>query len=136
MLTHTHTLPASIDQQYPSPGCFLQEYQSMASAFFCSTQHYLGLTPPDSSAASPPRQDFKRDAAPPGSEGFKRGRGSSTWESPPPPVRTSWGRSACLAHLQWLLQPVDAAQLFETQQFLRLVRLFQGETLLMTRLFS
>ncbi|MEQ2172136.1 hypothetical protein GOODEAATRI_018032 [Goodea atripinnis] len=60
------------------------EYQSMASAFFCSTQHYLGLTPPDSSAASSPRQDFKRDAAPPGSEGFKRGRGSSTWESPPP----------------------------------------------------
>ncbi|KAK5604889.1 hypothetical protein CRENBAI_008148 [Crenichthys baileyi] len=89
MLTHTythartHTLPASIDQQYPSPGCFLQEYQSMASAFFCSTQHYLGLTPPDSSVASSPRQDFKQDAAPPGSEGFKRGRGSSTWESPP-----------------------------------------------------
>lgn len=122
-----------------SPGSFLQETESMASAFFCSAQHYPGQNPPPSSSSLRCVSLGRTSNEPPllqDEKGLETERGSQhlgdsplSLSSPPPQSQASWGRLACLAHLQWLLsvfdsQPVDAARLFETKQFLRLVHLF------------
>lgn len=87
-----------------------------------------------------PRQDFKRGAAPPGWErSRKRERGSHHLGDPPlfPSVsRASWGRSARLAHLRWLLSVPDS-QLgsLKLNSLFDLCFSFRQETLLMSRQF-
>lgn len=56
-------------------------------------------------------------------------------EPPPPHLPSQLGSIGSSSSPPVAPAFVDAAQLFETEQFLRLARLFQAETLLMTARF-